>query len=64
MAVELRRCAKCGRYSMRDCCQEEGAETKSVHPAKYSPQDKWALYRRMEKYPKLFKKKATKLPQS
>jgi H/ACA ribonucleoprotein complex subunit 3 len=54
MAVELRRCPACGRYSMGEQCPAGHGPTRAAHPPRYSPQDKWALYRRKEKYPRHF----------
>jgi H/ACA ribonucleoprotein complex subunit 3 len=42
----LRRCVACRRYSLRASCPACGAATSSPHPARYSPQDRWARYRR------------------
>lgn len=53
MGVELRRCRKCSCYTMKASCPVDGSETGTAHPPKYSPQDKWARYRRNEKYPEL-----------
>ncbi|MCX6767829.1 MAG: RNA-protein complex protein Nop10 [Candidatus Micrarchaeota archaeon] len=47
----LKKCG-CGNYSMRDECPACGAKTFSVHPPKYSPEDKFAEYRRKAKYGK------------
>ncbi|PIO02095.1 ribosome biogenesis protein [Candidatus Micrarchaeota archaeon CG_4_10_14_0_2_um_filter_55_9] len=41
------KCGKCGKYSLRDECCEP---TQNPHPPKYSPADKYAKYRRKEKY--------------
>jgi len=45
---KIKKCAKCGKYTMKREC--DGKETVTAHPPKYSPQDKYAKYRRMEKY--------------
>ena len=39
------RCAACGRYTMADKCPSCGGRTVTVHPAKYSPDDRYARYR-------------------
>ncbi|MBI5036204.1 nucleolar RNA-binding Nop10p family protein [Candidatus Micrarchaeota archaeon] len=47
----LRKCPRDG-YTLKEECAECGEPTKSVHPAPYSPHDKYAQYRRKEKYGK------------
>ncbi|RLG19297.1 ribosome biogenesis protein [Candidatus Micrarchaeota archaeon] len=45
---KIRKCRTCGRHTLLErCC---GEETVSAHPPKYSPQDKYAKYRRIERY--------------
>ena len=46
----MRRCAECGRYTLRRECPKCGADTRSAHPARYSPDDKYARYRLAERY--------------
>ena len=46
---KLKICPSCKEYAMRDTCAC-GAETRSAHPPKYSPQDKYAKYRRKMSY--------------
>ena len=41
----LRRCPKCGAYTMKDGCPACGTPTVVAHPSKYSPDDKYARYR-------------------
>jgi H/ACA ribonucleoprotein complex subunit 3 len=42
----LRKCEKCGRYTLRqDKCLSCGGQTHIPHPAKFSPDDKYARYR-------------------
>ena len=43
----LRICRNCKAYTLREECPKCGQKTSSPHPAKYSPQDKYAKYRRM-----------------
>jgi rRNA maturation protein Nop10 len=41
---KLRRCAKCGEYTLQEAhC---GLPTRSAHPAKWSPADRFAGHRR------------------
>ncbi|MCI4317300.1 MAG: RNA-protein complex protein Nop10 [Thermoplasmata archaeon] len=42
----LRRCRECGRYSLHAACPGCGSPTSTPHPARFSPQDRWARYRR------------------
>lgn len=46
----VRRCPACGRYTLRRECPGCGADTRSAHPARYSPDDKYARYRLAERY--------------
>ncbi|RLF13161.1 MAG: RNA-protein complex protein Nop10 [Thermoprotei archaeon] len=42
----LMRCIKCGKYTLKhDRCPYCGGALKSPHPPRYSPQDRYALYR-------------------
>ncbi|MEM2273594.1 MAG: RNA-protein complex protein Nop10 [Candidatus Bathyarchaeia archaeon] len=44
----LRKCIKCGRYTLkRDVCPYCHGEVRIPHPAKFSPDDKYALYKGM-----------------
>jgi len=45
----LKKCV-CGTYSMEEKCGKCGEKTYSTHPPKYSPEDKFAQYRRKAKY--------------
>lgn len=48
---KLRRCAACGAYTLKVNCPKCRGETKTANPPKYSPEDKWAKYRRRFKFP-------------
>ena len=53
MRFLLRRCtASCGRYTLDVQCPACGSDTESAHPAKYSPDDKYARYRLASRYGK------------
>lgn len=39
------KCTSCGRYTLSDKCPSCGQMTSTVHPARYSPDDKYARYR-------------------
>jgi H/ACA ribonucleoprotein complex subunit 3 len=42
----LRKCSKCGKYTLRtDVCQFCGGKVHIPHPAKFSPTDKYLKYR-------------------
>ena len=42
----LRRCVKCGRYTLRrDRCPVCGGELVVPHPPRFSPEDKYLVYR-------------------
>ncbi len=46
----MRRCPACGRYTLKRECGECGEDTAGAHPARYSPDDKYARYRLAERY--------------
>ena len=46
----LRICREDYSYTMKEKCPKCGRETFSAHPPKYSPEDRYAYYRRREKY--------------
>ena len=46
----MRKCADCKRYTLKDECPKCSHETSSVHPGKYSPDDKYARYRISDRY--------------
>ena len=39
------KCAECSRYTLADKCPSCGGKTVTVHPARYSPDDRYARYR-------------------
>ncbi|MEM1515258.1 MAG: RNA-protein complex protein Nop10 [Candidatus Bathyarchaeia archaeon] len=44
----LRKCTKCGIYTLkRDVCPYCHGEVRIPHPAKFSPNDKYAIYKGM-----------------
>ncbi|RMW39588.1 MAG: RNA-protein complex protein Nop10 [Candidatus Nitrosopelagicus sp.] len=49
MKFQLRKCMKCNSYTLKNTCKKCNEETKSVHPAKFSPDDKYLRYRIAEK---------------
>ncbi|MFH0817543.1 MAG: nucleolar RNA-binding Nop10p family protein [Candidatus Micrarchaeota archaeon] len=44
---KIKKCAICGSYTMMEKHCEQ--VTKTAHPPKYSPEDKYAKYRRIER---------------
>ncbi|MFA5246392.1 MAG: RNA-protein complex protein Nop10 [Candidatus Micrarchaeia archaeon] len=44
----LKYCKKCKLYTMAESCPKCGQQAATPHPAKYSPQDKFARFRRAE----------------
>lgn len=46
--LKILKCGKCGKYSLKKNCSC-GGEALSPAPAKYSPEDKYAEYRRKAK---------------
>ena len=49
MRFQLRKCPECGSYTLKDVCQKCEQTTKTVHPAKFSPDDRYLRYRIAEK---------------
>jgi len=41
----MRKCVNCPRYTLKDSCPNCGSLTRIPHPAKFSPDDKYAKYR-------------------
>ncbi len=50
MRFQLRKCVKCKKYTFKTKCVECKYDTVSVHPAKFSPDDKYIRYRLAERY--------------
>ncbi|MEW6329535.1 MAG: RNA-protein complex protein Nop10 [Candidatus Micrarchaeota archaeon] len=46
---KLKICPACRKYTMSDTCAC-GGDTRTAHPPKYSPQDRYAKYRRQFEY--------------
>ncbi len=46
----LRKCKRCGRYTLRkDRCPYCGGEVVNPHPPKYSPDDRYFIYKLLTK---------------
>ncbi len=50
MRYQIRRCSRCRAYTMKALCPKCRGDTLSVHPAKFSPDDKYMRYRLAERY--------------
>ena len=50
MRFQLRKCPSCEKYTLEDQCQKCNKRTVLVHPAKFSPDDKYARMRISEKH--------------
>jgi len=50
MRFQLRKCVKCKKYTLKTECVECKHDTVSVHPAKFSPDDKYIRYRLAGRY--------------
>lgn len=46
---KIKKCLKCNSYTISDRCKKCNSKTVSSIPAKYSPVDKYAKYRRIAK---------------
>ena len=49
MRFQLRKCSVCNRYTLKNECIECNNPSKLVHPAKFSPDDKYARLRIADK---------------
>ena len=45
MRFQLRKCSECGQYTLKDECEKCNKQTVLCHPAKFSPDDKYARMR-------------------
>lgn len=52
MRFQMRRCSDCRSYTMRDVCPACGGDAPLAHPARFSPDDKYARYRLASRYQK------------
>jgi H/ACA ribonucleoprotein complex subunit 3 len=43
----IKKCPGCGKYTMKEKCPGCGSATKTPHPPKFSPEDRYGRYRRM-----------------
>ena len=50
MKALIRKCPNCFRYSLKNQCTKCFIDTENVHPAKYSPDDKYLRYRLADKF--------------
>ncbi len=50
MHFQLRKCVDCNQYTLKNECPKCNEKTKTVHPAKFSPDDKYMKYRLAERY--------------
>ncbi len=50
--MKIKKCPKCGLYTLKDVCPKCGAQTVSAHPPKFSPEDRYGEYRRKLKFGK------------
>jgi len=47
---KLKKCINCGTYTMKEQCPKCGEKTCTAHPPKFSPEDRYARYRRRAKF--------------
>ncbi len=50
------KCVSCNEYTMSESCPKCGGKAVTVKPAKFSPEDRFADYRRKSKRERLEKK--------
>ena len=48
----MRKCTNCSRYTLKTICPACGSSTRISHPARFSPEDKYAKYRMAGSEPK------------
>ncbi|MEM1644375.1 MAG: RNA-protein complex protein Nop10 [Ignisphaera sp.] len=53
MRWRIKKCAQCKLYTIKDICPKCGSKTSPPHPPRFSPEDKYVVYRVMIKYPEL-----------
>uniref|UniRef100_A0A7J3ZJL0 Ribosome biogenesis protein Nop10 n=1 Tax=Fervidicoccus fontis TaxID=683846 RepID=A0A7J3ZJL0_9CREN len=41
----LKKCPSCGRYTLEDLCPVCKNPTRRAHPSRFSPQDRYVVYR-------------------
>ncbi|MFH0889870.1 MAG: RNA-protein complex protein Nop10 [Candidatus Aenigmatarchaeota archaeon] len=46
MMNKIKKCER-SHYTLKDVCVECGLRTRSAHPMKFSPEDRYGKYRRM-----------------
>jgi len=46
----IRKCPKCNSYTLKYTCVKCDVPTNDAHPAKYSPDDRYARYRIADRY--------------
>lgn len=45
MKFKMKRCPKCKRYTLKETCPVCNIQTVTAHPARFSPDDKYLLYK-------------------
>ncbi len=45
MKTKIRKCPRCGKYTMKELCDVCNIKTKIAHPAKFSPDDPYLLHK-------------------
>ncbi len=45
MKALMLKCTSCGHYTMKEKCPRCGGQAATAHPARYSPDDRYARYR-------------------
>lgn len=44
--MKMRKCVNCNEYTLKNSCPVCNGEVKVIFPPKFSPEDKYAKYRR------------------
>jgi H/ACA ribonucleoprotein complex subunit 3 len=44
--MKIKRCKECSVYTFKDACPACGGATSSPHPPRFSPEDRYGVYRR------------------
>ncbi|MEM2897439.1 MAG: RNA-protein complex protein Nop10 [Candidatus Bathyarchaeia archaeon] len=46
MRTFIKKCPSCGRYTLKELCPSCGKKTSTPHPPKFSPDDRYWIYKR------------------
>ncbi|MBI2545244.1 MAG: RNA-protein complex protein Nop10 [Candidatus Aenigmarchaeota archaeon] len=47
--MKMKKCSGCSNYTLKGICPKCGAKAINPNPPKYSPEDKYGKYRRLQR---------------